>query len=92
MMSIEDWLPTLYSIAGGNMSDLPKELDGFNMWEALSENLQSPRNHILHNMVESRKIAALRTDNWKLVKGITGTVHILRNQYFDLFGPHPPTL
>ena len=23
---------------------------------------------------------------------ITGTVHILRNQYFDLFGPHPPTL
>ena len=69
MMSIEDWLPTLFLAAGGAESDLPKELDGFNMWKAISEDLPSPRNLILHNIDESRHIAALRIDDWKMVKG-----------------------
>ena len=39
MMNIEDWLPTLYSVAGGAESDLPPLLDGFDMWKALSGRL-----------------------------------------------------
>ena len=70
MMSIEDWLPTLYSMAGGKVSDLPHDLDGFDMSKSLSENLPSPRNQILHNIDESRGIAALRIGDWKIVKGV----------------------
>ena len=69
MMNIEDWLPTLYSVAGGAESDLPPLLDGFDMWKALSEDLPSPRNLILHNIDETRHIASLRVGDWKLVKG-----------------------
>ena len=69
MMNIEDWLPTLYSAAGGAESDLPPLLDGFDMWKALSEDQPSPRNLILHNIDETRHIASLRVGDWKLVKG-----------------------
>ena len=69
MMNIEDWLPTLYSAAGGAESDLPPVLDGNDMWKALSEDLPSPRNLILHNIDETRNIASLRVGDWKLVKG-----------------------
>lgn len=93
MMNVEDWLPTLYTIAGffqahiidelkenrlyylffcagGSSSDLPL-LDGMDMWKALSQDLDSPRNLMLHNIDESRNIAAVRVGNWKLVKGQT---------------------
>ena len=69
MMSIEDWLPTLYSVAGGAESDLPQLLDGFDMWKALSEDSPSPRNLLLHNIDEHRHIAALRVGDWKMVRG-----------------------
>ena len=70
MMNVQDWLPTLYSIAGGSSSDLPP-LDGLDMWSALSEDLESPRNLMLHNIDESRNIASVRVGDWKLVKGTT---------------------
>ena len=56
--------------AGGSSSNLPS-LDGLNMWPSLSEDLESPRNLMLHNIDESRNIAALRIGDWKLVKGTT---------------------
>ena len=50
------------------MSDLPM-IDGMDMWSSLSEDQESPRNLMLHNIDESRYIAALRVGDWKLVKG-----------------------
>ena len=79
MMSIEDWLPTLYSMAGGKVSDLPHDLDGFDMLKSLSENSPSPRNQILHNIDESRGIAALRLGHWKIVKGVYVLIYVSRS-------------
>ena len=50
------------------MSDLPF-MDGMDMWTSLSEDQASPRNLMLHNIDETRNIAALRVGEWKLVKG-----------------------
>ena len=67
-MSISDWLPTLYSAAGGSAGDLGN-IDGVNMWPALVENMESPRKTVLHNIDDSRMISALRVGDYKLLKG-----------------------
>ena len=38
MMQIFDWLPTLLSISGYDMTTLPESLDGMDMWHALNVN------------------------------------------------------
>ncbi len=45
MMAVQDWLPTLYSAAGGEgAKDLPPNLDGVDMWNAIKVGGQeSPR-------------------------------------------------
>ena len=53
---------------GGDVGDLGV-MDGVNMWEALSENLTSPRNEMLHNIDDSIPYAALRVGDYKLVQG-----------------------
>ena len=68
MMTIHDWLPTLYSAAGGQPGDLA-DIDGLNMWPALVHNKPSPRRVILHNIEERRHLGAVRVGNFKLVKG-----------------------
>ncbi|XP_049520772.1 arylsulfatase B-like [Dermacentor silvarum] len=49
LMHITDWLPTLYSAAGGDVTSLG-ELDGFDMWSALNVGKPSPRTEILLNI------------------------------------------
>ena len=68
MMAIHDWLPTLYSAAGGQPSDLDN-VDGMDMWSALVEDTESPRNIILHNIDQRRLISALRVGDYKLIRG-----------------------
>merc|ERR1719334_551704 len=41
------------------------------MWSALSNDKESPRNLMLHNIDEERLIAAVRVGEWKLMKGTT---------------------
>ena len=55
-------------ILGGDPVDLG-EIDGVDMWKALSENLPSPRNEILHNIDDSVPYAAIRIGDYKLVQG-----------------------
>jgi len=66
LMHVTDWLPTLYSIAGGDIKDL-RNLDGYDMWNTLSQAIESPREEILHNIDPVKKQAALRFRNWKLL-------------------------
>ncbi|EEC06950.1 arylsulfatase B, putative, partial [Ixodes scapularis] len=69
MMHITDWVPTLYSAAGGNPQTLGK-LDGTDMWVPLAYGSASPRYEILYNIDPIDRNSALRYTNYKLVLGI----------------------
>ncbi|KAL1421919.1 hypothetical protein MTO96_022628 [Rhipicephalus appendiculatus] len=72
LMHFTDWMPTLYSIAGGNPKALGK-LDGYNMWEHLRYGLGSPRVEMLYNIdYRFLNASALRLRRYKLVLDGTG--------------------
>ncbi len=54
---MSDWLPTLYSAAGGQVDDLG-DLDGIDQWGALLQDLESPRqsNHSFLNLLAFRTV------------------------------------
>nr|CAD7427566.1 unnamed protein product [Timema monikensis] len=69
LIHISDWLPTLYSAAGGNVSDLG-DVDGVDQWPNLASIPgDSPRSELLLNIDSSRGMEALISDEWKLVVG-----------------------
>ncbi|XP_053600201.1 arylsulfatase J [Plodia interpunctella] len=68
LMDISDWLPTLYSAAGGNVTQLGS-IDGVDQWEALSKDLDSVRTEVLHNIDDIWGLAALTVWPWKLIQG-----------------------
>ncbi|XP_072145090.1 arylsulfatase B-like [Dermacentor andersoni] len=72
LMHITDWVPTLYSIGGGDVAALG-ELDGFDMWQYLSQGIGSPRVEMLYN-IDDRFLnnAALRLGRYMLVLDGTG--------------------
>lgn len=70
LFHITDWLPTLYSAAGGDVSYLG-EIDGVDAWKALSEDLPSNRTSVLHNIDDIYGNAALTLGDWKILKGTT---------------------
>lgn len=66
-----DWLPTLYSAAGGNVSDLGT-IDGINLWPALSTAKSSsttcwPRSELLINIDLASGRSGYRDGSHKLV-------------------------
>lgn len=71
LMHITDWLPTLYSAAGGKPGRLSRQLDGRDMWHALSSDKSSPRTEILYNYDVTDGTAALRYGSYKLVQGVS---------------------
>uniref|UniRef100_A0A0K8RMI1 Putative arylsulfatase b n=1 Tax=Ixodes ricinus TaxID=34613 RepID=A0A0K8RMI1_IXORI len=68
MMHIADWLPTLYSAAGGDPSTLGS-IDGVNMWHALSREAASPRQEIVHNVDSKLNLSGIRVGKYILIVG-----------------------
>jgi len=72
MMHCTDWVPTLLNAAGYDLTKLPKQLDGFNAWEELSQaKKDSPRKDVLYNIDNDSKSqpAAIKVGDMKLVHG-----------------------
>jgi arylsulfatase A-like enzyme len=69
LMHVTDWLPTLLSAAGGNLTELAGNLDGVDQWNSISNNETSPRKQVLLNIDEVMKTAAIRDGDWKLIIG-----------------------
>lgn len=67
LIHISDWLPTLLTAAGGDPSNLT--IDGMDMWHALSEDTESPRKMVLHNIDDIFGIAGITYGDWKFIQG-----------------------
>ena len=67
-MHIVDWLPSLLRAAGGSATNATS-LDGFDLWDSLMEDKESPRRVVLHNIDDIVGAAAITVDQWKLIKG-----------------------
>jgi len=68
LIHITDWLPTLYSAAGGDLRDLG-EIDGVDQWCMLSEGRPRTREQILLNINEVSKTEGAIYRQYKLVRG-----------------------
>ena len=86
LMHVSDWFPTLVGLAGGDTAGL--NLDGFDLWQSISNGDPSPRTELLHNIdpltplrgsrldisdFDNRVAAAIRVGDWKLITGDPGT-------------------
>ena len=67
LFHITDWLPTFYELAGGNSSLL--QVDGYSVWNSLSNNKPSPREDVLLNIDPVSKASALRVGKYKVIRG-----------------------
>lgn len=67
MLHITDWLPTLVTAAGGDPSNLT--IDGMDLWNALSEDTESPRANVLHNIDDILGVSSITVGDWKLIQG-----------------------
>ena len=69
LIHVTDWLPTLYSAAGGNVSDLG-DIDGVDHWPFFSKkDLSPPRHTLLLNIDEVGKTEGAIHRQYKLVRG-----------------------
>lgn len=70
LFHITDWLPTLYSAAGGNSSDL-NQLDGIDQWPAIKKVTKiGKRKSVLVNIQKDVNSEAAIAGHYKLIRGI----------------------
>ncbi|XP_076623888.1 arylsulfatase B [Colletes latitarsis] len=68
LVHITDWLPILYSAAGGDLKDLG-EIDGIDQWRVLSEGIGRGRDKLLLNIDEVFKTEGAIYSRFKLLRG-----------------------
>ncbi|XP_048729623.1 arylsulfatase B-like [Ostrea edulis] len=68
LIHVTDWLPTLYTAAGGRAGDL-KKLYGVDQWQVLQTNGKPVRDEMLHNIDPLGKSGAIRVGEYKLIYG-----------------------
>ncbi|XP_023029567.2 arylsulfatase B isoform X1 [Leptinotarsa decemlineata] len=71
LMHLTDWLPTFFSAAGLNKSEL-SNIDGLDMWKTISEGAESPRTELIYNIDDvGPHYGAIRRGGWKYIYGST---------------------
>ncbi|ODM96105.1 Arylsulfatase B [Orchesella cincta] len=68
LMHAQDWLPTLYEAAGGDINVL-KGIDGLSLWKTFTIGVPSPRITMLYNIDGPYNNSAIRDGPWKLIQG-----------------------
>uniref|UniRef100_A0A8C9DIH6 Arylsulfatase family member J n=1 Tax=Prolemur simus TaxID=1328070 RepID=A0A8C9DIH6_PROSS len=88
LVHITDWYPTLLALAEGRI-DEDARLDGYDIWETLSEGLRSPRVDILHNIDPIYTKA--RNGSWAAGYGIwdTAVQSAIRERHWKLLTGNP---
>ena len=86
-MHVSDWYPTLLHAGRCSVMNGTQQLDGFDQWETITSDADSPRSEILHNIdplyekvhpsfirkgFDTSVHAAIRVGNWKLLTGNPG--------------------
>ena len=75
LLHATDWLPTIVEgIAGLELDRNKWKLDGYNVWPAITQDIQTPRKELLINLDPPtrgfRGQAAMRVGDWKLITGL----------------------
>ncbi|CAG5126095.1 unnamed protein product, partial [Candidula unifasciata] len=68
LMHVVDWLPTLYSLAGGSLTDIG-DIDGIDQRDVLLENAPTTRQEVLLNIDPIDKTEALILGDYKIISG-----------------------
>lgn len=69
LIHVTDWLPTLYSAAGGDLKDLG-EIDGIDQWRMLRDGQPGSRERLLLNIDEVSRTEGAIYNRFKLLRGI----------------------
>ncbi|CAL7948728.1 unnamed protein product [Xylocopa violacea] len=69
LFHMADWVPTLYSAAGGNLEDLDENLDGVDQWATVASERETLRRSVLLNIDEARNTSAALIGRYKLING-----------------------
>ena len=87
LIHVTDWLPTIVEgIAGLELDEAKWKLDGYNVWDTITDDVESPRKEILLGLNPARSDfigqAAIRSGDWKLVIGRPNCTFEMDNSLF----------